>query len=244
VRLVEIEVKSFKGVKRAVVPLGDTTVLVGANNAGKSSVLQAVHFAARAMALAADANKQSTLPISELEYLPTNSYRQLGHNTNWGNAWNMPESEVIFKFKDDQGTIVKSNVKLKSARNEGLSIDPRIPPLLFPKFRYNDTPFSAYIPGIAGIPLEEQKLTTRHIYRKAASGDSNVVLRNILLLIKHAGKIEELISFVRGVYPFSHITVTFNEKTDLSIKAEFISGDSAIYRPIEFAGNYILEKAS
>jgi len=49
-QLTEITVKSFKGIKTATLPLRDTTVLVGPNNAGKSSALQAIHFAARAMA--------------------------------------------------------------------------------------------------------------------------------------------------------------------------------------------------
>lgn len=96
----------------------------------------------------------------------------------------MPESEVIFSFQDGVGPDNIAKAILKSARNEGLSINPSIKWNLFPFFRYHSAVFSAYIPGIAGIPLEEQKLTRRHIYKKAASGDSNVVLRNILLLIK------------------------------------------------------------
>jgi hypothetical protein len=239
-RLVEIEVKSFKGIRLASIPLADTTVLVGANNAGKSSVLQAIHFAALSMKQATEANKQTTLSISELEYLPTNSYRQLGHNQSWGNAWNMPESKVTFKFRDAEDCLVEAQVSLKSARNEGLSVDPTIPAALFSKFRQSSQPFSAYIPGIAGIPLEEQRLTLRHIYRKAASGDSNVVLRNILLLIKNQGKLDQLISFIRGVYPWTHITVSFDDVKDLHIKAEFVSGGSQSYRPIEFAGTGFL----
>lgn len=189
-KLSEIEVRSFKGVKSAIVPIRDTTVLVGTNNAGKSSILQAVHFAARAMALAAEANKQTTISISDLEYLPTNSYRQLGYNATWGNALTSPESRVFFRFTDDDGAKIEASVKLKSARNEGLSVHPTIPLPVFSLFRSRESVFSAYIPGIAGIPLEEQKITRRHINRKVASGDSNVVLRNILLLIKEQGKLQ------------------------------------------------------
>ena len=126
-KLVEIEVLNFKGVKHAVVPISDSTVLVGVNNAGKSSILQAIHFSARAMASAAEANKQTTLSISELEYLPTNSYKLLGHNSIWGNAQTSPESKVAFRFKDND-KIVEASVRLKSARNEGLSVNPVIPP--------------------------------------------------------------------------------------------------------------------
>ncbi|WP_442678516.1 ATP-dependent nuclease [Sphingomonas sp. ASY06-1R] len=238
-QLTEITVKSFKGIKTATLPLRDTTVLVGPNNAGKSSALQAIHFAARAMAQAAEANKQTTLSISDLEYIPTNSYKELGHNATWGNQQGSAESEVVFTFLDDNGNKNQARVILKSARNEGLSVDPTIPPSLLTEFRGKDRVFSAYIPGIAGIPLDEQRLTRRHIYRKVASGDSNVVLRNILLRIKEEGKIELLEKYVSGVYPVTHFYVSFSEQTDLYIHAEFTTLGKA-RRPLEFAGTGFL----
>ncbi len=237
-KLVEIEVISFKGVNHALVPVLDTTVLVGVNNAGKSSILQAVHFAARAMAVAAEPNKQTTVSISDLEYLPTSYYKMLGHNAIWGNAQTSPESKVSFRF-DDGEKIVEASVRLKSARNEGLSVNPIIPQSLFSIFRSKDSPFSAYRPGIAGIPLEELRLTPRHIFKKVASGDSNVVLRNILLLIKESGKLPELQEFVRGVYSGTVFDVSFNEQRDLFISAT-TSSPGQQSRPIELSGTGFL----
>jgi len=40
-----IRLKRFKQLEEFDLDLGDTTVLIGSNNAGKSSVLQALHFA-------------------------------------------------------------------------------------------------------------------------------------------------------------------------------------------------------
>jgi len=191
------------------------------------------------MAQAAEANKQTTLSISELEYIPTNSYKELGHNSIWGNQHGSAESEVIFKFIDENGTATQARVILKSARNEGLSVDPTIPAGLLTEFRGKDRVFSAYIPGIAGIPLEEQRLTRRHIYRKVASGDSNVVLRNILLRIKEEGKIALLEEYVSGVYPVTHFFVSFSEQNDLYIQAEFTTFGKT-RRPLEFAGTGFL----
>ncbi|WP_425567140.1 AAA family ATPase [Sphingomonas cynarae] len=48
-KLTKIIVENFKGIVVAELPLRDTTVLVGTNNSDKSSALQAIHFAARAM---------------------------------------------------------------------------------------------------------------------------------------------------------------------------------------------------
>lgn len=238
-RLKQIEVNSFKGVRRAVVPVRGATVLVGANNAGKSSILQAIHFATCAMAQASEANKQSTISISELEYLPTNSYRELGFNSIWGNARQSPESRVSFTFEDDETVEHIASVRLKSARNEGLSVDPTIPYRLFPYFRPRDRPFTAYIPGIAGIPLEEQFLTRRLVFKKAASGDSNVVLRNILYRIAMTEQMPQLLSFVRGVYRGVYINTHFDENKDLHLNVT-VKFPGREWRPLEFAGTGFL----
>jgi predicted ATP-dependent endonuclease of OLD family len=44
-RLSSVVIRRFKRLAEFEIPLGDVTLLVGANNAGKSSVLQAIHFA-------------------------------------------------------------------------------------------------------------------------------------------------------------------------------------------------------
>jgi len=46
--LESITVKNFKATDEAIIPLGQVTILVGPNGCGKSSVLQAIHWAARA----------------------------------------------------------------------------------------------------------------------------------------------------------------------------------------------------
>jgi AAA15 family ATPase/GTPase len=44
-RLSSLKIRRFKQVQDATVSLGDITLLIGANNSGKSTVLQALHFA-------------------------------------------------------------------------------------------------------------------------------------------------------------------------------------------------------
>ena len=44
--ITQIQVKRFKSVNSAILDLNRINVLVGANNAGKSSILQALQFAA------------------------------------------------------------------------------------------------------------------------------------------------------------------------------------------------------
>lgn len=44
-RIQSVSIRRFKRLEEVSIPLADSTVFVGANNSGKSSVLQAIHFA-------------------------------------------------------------------------------------------------------------------------------------------------------------------------------------------------------
>ena len=69
--------------------------------------------------------------------------------------------------------------------------------------------FSAYIPGISGIPNKEEKKSKKVILKACSYGDSNIILRNVLLLLKNANpdnitQIEDWISRNGGAaYDFS-----------------------------------------
>jgi predicted ATP-dependent endonuclease of OLD family len=43
-RLASVSIRRFKRIEQIDLPLGDVTLLIGANNSGKSSILQAIHF--------------------------------------------------------------------------------------------------------------------------------------------------------------------------------------------------------
>src|SRR6266849_6099627 len=44
-RIASVTIRRFKRLAEVHLELGDTTLLIGANNSGKSSILQAIHFA-------------------------------------------------------------------------------------------------------------------------------------------------------------------------------------------------------
>jgi predicted ATP-dependent endonuclease of OLD family len=220
----EIEVRSFKGVRDASIALTDVTLLVGTNNSGKSSILQAIHFASRSIAQAGEANKQSTISLRDLEYVPTESYVELAHNEVWGNREQAPESSVVFRLRENNqpdSPVHEARIKLKAARNEGIAVNPRVAAALIPLLRNKDSVFSTYIPGLAGIPLQETYVSKRNVYKKAASGDSNVVLRNILLLLKEKHQLQKTIEKIRRVYNDNliNIDVNFDHIKDYLISA-------------------------
>lgn len=236
----KVHVERFKGAERIDFDLSSTTVLVGSNNSGKSSTLQALHFAARCMNYSKEANKPSTISLSELDYLPSQNYKELYHGGVWGNIKDSPESKVAYEFVDSDGNRHTASAVLKSARNEGISISPSIPQPLLEIFRGRDSNFSAYIPGISGIPVEEPFLSTRNVYRKAAAGDSNTVLRNILLRIVERGQLSDFLDAIKQVYPDLDISVSFEDESDYHVQATVSTSVVGVRKPLEFAGTGLI----
>ena len=233
-----IEIKNFKAISNVAFNLEEVNVIVGPNNSGKSSALQAIHLASTLFRQAYEANKPSSLSLIDLEYIPSEDYRQLGQNTIWGNVAGTPESQVLFKFDDDEEER-QASIIVKSARNEGLSLKPRLDPELISTLRSRDSVFTAYIPGISGIPVKEERISRLHVYRKAASGDSNVVLRNILNILQSNNQLSELQDMVNAVYEGTTIRVDFDEDKNYYINAETRSGET--FKPLEFSGTGLLQ---
>lgn len=185
-RLTKIKIENFKRILSVEMPLADVNILVGANGCGKSSIVQAVHLACCVMRQAdrVDANKTSTVGVDELDYLPTDDYKTLGHGANWGNQEGSPSSQITLFFEKSNGDSIEARCKLRSARNAGISISGSVPADLSTLLRSKKKFFSAYIPGISGIPNKEERKSKKVILKACSFGDSNVILRNALLLLK------------------------------------------------------------
>ncbi len=237
-RLTKIKIENFKRIQSVEVPLADVNILVGANGCGKSSIVQAVHLGCCVMRQAdrVDASKTSTVGVEDLDYLPTDDYKTLGHGANWGNQEGSPSSRVTLFFEKADGEAIEAKCKLRSARNAGISITGAVPADLTGLLRAKKKFFSAYIPGISGIPNKEERKSKKVILKACSFGDSNVILRNALLLLKESSPeniqlIEQWIGKIIG--PVS-ITVDHDNDSDLFIKCG-ITLDGAT-KPIELAG--------
>lgn len=222
--LSNIAVKDFKRVKNVELELGKSTVLVGGNGSGKSSILQALHLAS-CMARQADRvekDKPNTVSVTELDYLPTNQYKKLGHNGDWGNRKESPGSVISFGFTDPGGD-VEAEITLRSARNAGLSISGTLPAPVSPLLRAKNKFFTCYVPGLSGIPNSERRESKRVVLRACSFGDSNVYLRNVLLILKTEkpeaiSKIEDYLSEL--IDPIK-IVIEHDNENDLEIRCYF-----------------------
>ena len=239
--LTNLRIEGFKRIQNVSLALANVNILVGANGSGKSSILQAVHLACCIMRQAKKVAKTtSTISTEELDYLPTDNYETLGHGNNWGNSQNSPSTKVTLSFDNGLGSTIEANCTLRAARNAGISITGTIDPLLS-KLRKKDEFFSAYIPGISGIPNKEDRRSKKVLLKACSFGDSNVILRNALLQLQENGGeniplIEKWIGEIMG--PIG-ITVKHDNDNDLYVTCDIqLNGQS---KPIELVGTGYLQ---
>lgn len=250
-RLSAVTVENFKAIKSARVELSDVTILVGQNSSGKSSFLQALHWACRCVADPKIQNNQArSVAVQSLDYFPTPDAKIVGHNKELregrGNQEDISVFVTLEAQDDDDNTGV---IPIKRGRNDAIQIDlrsrNRLPRKLYEELSARDHPFSAYIPGLAGIPSSEEKKSRQPVFRSAASGDANSVLRNILLLIKtnDPNDVETLEEWVSKVLGKSRLKINFNEGDNFYIEAlintEKMEDD--YWSPLELAGTGVLQ---
>jgi len=228
-KITSVEISNFKALEKTKIDLHPTfNVLVGANGSGKSSVLQALHWMFQSgRNLSVEPRKgdtASTLSEKDAIYMPSPDYRNAGHGTEYGNTHGKPQLGVTVVAKADDGSEVTAEMWLKAARNEGISVHVPTGNPIVTHIRDQSREFSAYIPGVAGIPLNEEKRSKLLVHRSAAAGDANTVLRNMLDLLRRVtvnGRnglevVESLVSQVMGDFS---LKVDFNDEKHTRVMA-------------------------
>lgn len=186
-KLKSIKVKRFKQLDEIELEVDDTTVLIGANNAGKSSVLQAIHFAvsvAQTAKLVGEGVKWGTDKFevsfnpTQLLYAPVADVLSLAHG---GNLIESASKQIEIELTLDDGASCLVTVRRGRNRNIQIALRGRAVGERLMDF---DRPFTVYAPGLAGIAKEERYMSPGVVRRVVARGDANLVLRNVLLMMK------------------------------------------------------------
>ena len=222
------------------------------NSSGKSSFLQALHWACRCVADVKIQNNQArSVAVQSLDYFPTLDAKVVGHNQELREGRGDQDDISVFVTLDfvDDDEEASGTIPIKRGRNDAIQIDLRqkkkLPQKLYALLSNRNKPFTAYIPGLAGIPSDEEKKSRQPVFRSAASGDANSVLRNILLLIKNTSEddfklLEKWVSKVLGP---TELDITFEEGDHFSIQALINTEnmDAACWSPLELAGTGVLQ---
>lgn len=233
-QLKTIEVSNFKRLKNAILNLSEINIIVGGNNAGKSSLLQAIHFSV-GVGVTAREQGETTFSTDSLTYIPAADFINLRHGQPYQNSTEQPFSGIQFSAEID-GELNKYKISIRRGRNYGNISCDRVGNFQPLGARITDQtkPFSIYVPGLAGIPQFEEFRPKRAIVRGVASGDANLYLRNVLLLLKNNKKLPSLRKWMAMLFPNFDITVAFNTEKDTTISVNvFLNGRQT---PLELVG--------
>ena len=86
-KLKKIVVENFKRIEKVEIDDVDKiNVLVGGNNAGKSSFLQAIHFSVTAQSTRSRHGGRETFSIANTPYMPCGEFEKIRFGTPYGNA--------------------------------------------------------------------------------------------------------------------------------------------------------------
>lgn len=236
----KVVIERFKNIELFDLEISGISLLVGGNNSGKSSVLQAIQFG---IAVAQTTKMQggvwrkdrlsTSIGQSDLVYSPIKDVLSLARN---GKLMEVTTKSIrITYFDNDQ----EARVTVRKGRNKNILLE-ILGQQLGEKLQSMESPFCALVTGLAGIPSEEALKTNIVIRKAAAKGDSNSVFRNILLqLMSNHKKWEQFHKQIESIFPGYAIEVTFNQDIDEAINC--IVKKSGVIYPIDSCGTGILQ---
>lgn len=239
--LKSVRIEQFKSITDATLELGPVTVIIGPNNAGKSSVLQATQFAVSiAQSLRIDGTGRwlsgslgGTLSAQQLMYSPLQDVYALAH----GGTLRQRGNDIRVSFTtDDLGDCA---ITVRRGRNKNISIS-ATGRALVDRIEDVNHPYSVFAPGLAGIPAFEEFRAEGTVTRAAARGDANSVFRNVLWRLKQdAAAWNEFEKSLAEMFPHITVEVDFDERVGEYIDARVTSGSFTV--PIDAAGTGVLQ---
>lgn len=241
-KLTKIQIKDFKKIKNLEIPLDEVNLLIGGNNSGKSSVLQAVHFAVTCLRSARQYGKSPTQPattlgVNQFSFLPTTEVMSLRYRTPMTQD---AGPHFTFFFDDKDGNAKKYALHLKRGKNANVALKYSSNTPFFRQASSLESPYSIYVPGLAGLTLLEERRANAVVTSGIAQGDSNLYLRNLLLRISEDNKKKaRLQSLLSIIFPDTRITSDFDENTTQHISSYITLGGTK--SPLELAGTGALQ---
>lgn len=239
-----IRVQRFKSLTDVTLEFGPRlTVLVGPNNAGKSSLLQAIQFGvsvAQSVQLEGTARWagnaiSGTLAADQLIYAPLRDIQTLAQG---GALRQATESAIALEYRAGDEV---AEVSVRRGKNKNISV--RCEGKVLGKSLENvRSPFSVIAPGLAGIPAFEEFRSEGIVRRAAARGDANSVFRNVLWILRNAPADWDLFqSRLHEVFPDATVDVTFDPSSDEHLRATVTRAGTTL--PIDASGTGILQAA-
>ena len=174
-----VRILRFKRISDAPFDLEDMNVLVGANNSGKSSIIQGLHFGVGILQTIAltqgKLSSATSLNPNQLIYSPSERAYALGGG---GKLVEAKEQAIRIEFFLQDGE--RCAVEIRKGRNRNIAVSVENTNVAN-SLASLEKPFSIFSPGLAGIAKAENYISDGVLLRTLARGDANLILRNILL---------------------------------------------------------------
>ena len=240
-RISRVRIERFKNIDSTTFRLDGLNVLVGANNSGKSSVIQALHFAVGLLQTIEVAGRwpgatreEFSVGLSPGEplYTPADNLYSLASG---GRLKERKENAVVVTLTLATGGEVTVSIRKGRNRNVIVAVSGASDAKMLGTM---EAPFSVFSPGLAGIAKQEVLVSDGVLLRTIARGDSNLVLRNILYRLQGAAW-DNFMSHLHSIFPDTTLRVRFRQELD-----EFIYVDLSIdheWIPIELVGTGVLQ---
>ena len=231
-----MRIQRFKRITDAAIDLGAVNVFVGGNNAGKSSLIQGLHFGVgllQTIALSGVWKASTSLSPTQLIYSPAEDIHALGIG---GKLFEDADKAISLDFNLISGESCGVDIRKGRNRNVLVAIKNKT---VAERLSSLERPFSVFSPGLAGISKRENYVSDGVLLRTLARGDANLILRNILLRLKKSQAWDGFLSDLQEVFPKIAIQVKFEEKTAEFIEV-FITPENDTV-PLELAGTGVLQ---
>jgi len=202
-------VKRFKGINDAPFDVGSINAFIGANNSGKSSLAQLLHFGVSILQAIELANRWGnantvalSLSPSQLLYSPCVDLYALGSG---GRLLEDRENAIQLALTLGNGERIVIEIRRGRNGNIHVHVENVQAAKALASLKY---PFTIYSPGLAGISRNETYISDGVLLRTIARGDANLVLRNILIRLSHKkDQWEEFIEDLKKIFDEIVLTV-------------------------------------
>ncbi len=166
-----IQIERFKRLKFVDFNVSDINVLIGGNNSGKSTVIQAVHFAftlIQSLSIAdkwpAHRTKSSTISPLDLIYIPSDDPYSLGSG---GRLLEDDNKSIVVNFTFDTGD--ELSLRIRKGRITNIIVERTN--IEFAKGLSSlDSPYSIFSPGLAGVLGPKATCPTASCYVRSRAG--------------------------------------------------------------------------
>ncbi len=231
-RLTKVHIENFKRFGRLEVELAPLNCLVGPNNSGKTTLLQALalfDFCVHHCMNRKNANlelRKRTIPPEEFYVLPVSNPMEL-----WTDRKSMAggrQKVIKIRVVVEEGREVTASVELDYNRfGVGIDSTDQSQEWLQSLSRHR----IAYLPVFSVFLAQEERRTPAVIDDELARGHVHTVIRNLILDLKQQGRHEELIEILRRSFPtLQDMAIQFDEVSDRYISVTYKEAG----RPKEF----------